>query len=58
MEQARWLRTAKMHADVLPPELAHLANATEIDTFKAQQLAAYCQHNELRIARAGHVNNR
>ena len=54
MEQARWLRTAKMHAAVLPPELAHLPTSTEIDPFKARQLAAFCQHHDLPIARAGH----
>lgn len=54
MEQSRWLKTAKMHAAVLSPELAHLSDAASIDSHKARQLAAFCQHNDLPIARAGH----
>ena len=53
MDQARWLRTARNHADRLPPFLAHLATAERIDQYHTAALAKWCSDHQLPIARAG-----
>jgi hypothetical protein len=53
LEQARWTRTAQLHAHLLPPHLARLAHCTVIGHHDAQRLAKWCADNSLPLARAG-----
>lgn len=53
LEQSRWQRTAQQHRNVLPANLAALADADHMSHRDAQRLAAHCAANALPLAQAG-----
>ena len=56
MDQARYIKTARMYASDLPPALRRLAESDTCTTDEASALAQWCADTRRPLVRAGHRN--